>query len=344
MQNAPLFAVKAPLLAALALILAACGNGDAAKNGQAEAPLVAVAPAAPASAAGAVKASGLVGYRREPQLAFNAPGVIAAISVDSGDVVRRGQRLATLRRTSVGANPNEAALARANAERDLARTQELFERGFVSEARLEGARLAVERASDVSVITAPADGVILRRAAEPAQSVAAGAPILVLGETNSGLVVRAPVSSSEAARIRIGDSASVTMPAVSAAPLAARVTRVSAQSDSQTGAFEIEVEISAAPALRSGMVAEVEIAAEAAPHLSAALLVPPLALLDARADQGVVFVVDAENVARRRSVRTAGLSPAGVLVIEGLEAGERVISSGAAYVRDGDTVRVNSGA
>ena len=343
MQNA-LFSVRASLVAALAALAAACGGDSGARTAEAEQPLVAVVEAAPASAAGAVRASGLVGFRREPQLAFNAPGVIASIAVDSGDVVRRGQRLAVLRRTSVGANPNEAALARANAERDLVRTQELFDRGFVSEARLEAARLAVERASDTSVLTAPADGVILRRAAEPAQSVAAGAPILALGEAGSGFVVRAPVSSSEAARIRLGDAARVRVPVLGEAVLEARVTRVGAQSDALTGAFEVEIEISTPQALRSGMVAEVSIAAAASAQVSAALLVPPLALLDARADQGVVFVVDAQNVARRRAVRTAGISQAGVLVVEGLAPGERVISEGAAYVRDGETVRIAAGA
>lgn len=343
MQNA-LFSVRLSLVAAFAALATACGGDSGARTTESEQPLVAVVEAAPASAAGAVRASGLVGYRREPQLAFNAPGVIASIAVDSGDVVRRGQRLAVLRRTSVGANPNEAALARANAERDLVRTQELFDRGFVSEARLEAARLAVERASDTSVLTAPADGVVLRRAAEPAQSIAAGAPILVLGEAGSGLVVRAPVSSGEAARIRLGDAARVRVAVLGEAPLEARVTRVGAQSDAMTGAFEVEIEIRAPQALRSGMVAEVEIAAAAAQNVSAALLVPPLALLDARADQGVVFVVDAENVARRRAVRTAGISQAGVLVVEGLAPGERVISAGAAYVRDGETVRIAAGA
>jgi RND family efflux transporter MFP subunit len=184
----------------------------------------------------------------------------------------------------------------------------------------------------------------LRRAAEPAQSVAAGAPILVLGESNSGLVVRAPVSSAEAARIRIGDAAQVRVPALGDTALEARVTRVSAQSDAMTGAFDIEIEIAAPDSLRSGMVADVEVAAAAEAHVSAALIVPTLALLDARADQGVVFVVDAENVARRRAVRTAGVSQAGVLVVEGLEPGERVISAGAAYVRDGETVRLAAGA
>lgn len=116
------------------MLLAACSGDEAETTAASEGPLVEVVEVAPASAAGTVRASGMIGYRREPVLAFTAAGVVGAIEVDSGDVVRRGQRLATLRRTGAGANVDEAALARANAERDLARTQELFERGFVSEA------------------------------------------------------------------------------------------------------------------------------------------------------------------------------------------------------------------
>jgi RND family efflux transporter MFP subunit len=329
-------------LLAAALALAACGSAEESRaEAQAsEGPLVQLVEAAPLTAAGAVQASGIVGFKREADLAFNAPGVVATIDVDAGDVVRRGQRLATLRRTSVGSNVSEAALARQNAERDLARTQELYERGFVSEARLEDARLAVERARDSSVLTAPADGVILRRRAEPAQSVGANAPILAFGETGSGIVVRAPVASSAAARVQIGDAVIVRINELGGRVLQGRVSRVGAQGNASTGAFEVEVEVAAPEGLRSGMVAAVEIAAAAGANVETALVVPTLSLLDARADQGVVFVVDAEGIARRRPVRTAGVTQAGVLVVEGLAPGERVVSAGAAYVRDGEPVRI----
>ena len=334
--------VSGAILAASALALAACGASDSAEPPQTPGPLVQVAEAAPLSAAGAIRGSGMVGYKRETELSFNAPGVVSSISVDAGDRVRRGQRLATLRRTSVGSNADEAALARSNAERDLARTQELFDRGFVSQARLDDARLAVERARDSSALTAPADGVILRRRAEQSQSVAAGSPILALGEVGSGIVVRTPVASAQAARIRVGDTARVTISELGGQALAGRVARVGAKGNDNTGAFEVEIEIAAPGEARSGMVADVEIAATPAAGANAqsTILVPTLALLDARADQGVVFVVDAESIARRRAVRTAGVTQDGVLVVEGLAPGDRVISSGAAYVRDGEPVRI----
>lgn len=329
-------------MAAAALLLAACSGGKAEETATApEGPLVEVVEVAPASAAGSIRTSGMVGYRREPVLAFTSAGIVGGIDVDSGDVVRRGQRLATLRRTGPGATVDEAAMARANAERDLARTQELYERGFVSEARLEDARLAVARARDSTVLTAPASGVILRRAAETAQTVAAGTPVLVLGETGSGIVVRAPVASSDAARIRVGDAAQVR---VSGVERVGRVTRVGAKGDDATGAFEVEIEIAAPEGLRSGMVAEAEIAARpSATAVEAAIIVPTLALLDARADQGIVYVLDENAVARRRAVRTAGVTQAGVIVVEGLSPGDRVVAAGAAYVRDGESVRIAAG-
>lgn len=328
-----------------ALLLAGCGPAADRGTPEAEAPLVELVTVSAVAPAGAIRASGLVGYRLEPVLAFTAAGIVADLAVDSGDAVRRGQRLATLRRTGQGANLDEAALARANAERDLARTQALYDQGFVSEARLEDARLAVERARDASHLVAPADGVILRRLAAPAQAVAAGAPIYLFADTGSGLVLRASVGVAQAARITPGDAASVRAAELGGQSLRGRVLRVGAKGDSGTGAFEIELAIEDG-SLRSGMVAEAEIVVHAPAPQEAVpmLIVPALALLDARADQGVVFVVGADNIARRRAVRTAGIVQEGVLVVEGLAAGERVISAGAAYARDGEPVRIAAGA
>ena len=63
-----------------------------------------------------------------------------------------------------------------------------------------------------------------------------------------------------------------------------------------------------------------------------------VSLIDARADQGVVFVVDAENKARRRAVETGGVSDRGVTILQGLAEGDKVITRGASMVRDGDPV------
>lgn len=338
MRRPPFFAFTSLAPAAAAFALASCGPTQAREAEAPAGPLVEVVVVQPAGALGAVRGSGLVGYKIETPLSFNTAGVIERILVDEGDSVQRGQRLATLQRTGAAGDTSETALARQTAERHLARTEQLFERGFASQAALDDARLAARRARDSSVISAPAAGVILRRLAEPAQMMQPAAPVLVLGDVNSGMIVRVSIPSTAAARIEIGAPAQVQV-AAAASPLRGAVTRVAAKSDDRTGAFEAEIRLDGAEGLRSGLVAEVEIAGRAAPGESAAIVAPALALLDARADQGVVFVVDDESIARRRAVQTAGLTEDGVVIVAGLSPGERIVAAGAAYVRDGEPVR-----
>jgi RND family efflux transporter MFP subunit len=328
------------LSAAVAALLSGCGEARPSELAPPPdlRPVVSVVSVASAVDAGAIRASGLVGYKRETELSFNAPGVILSLRVDAGDVVVPGQQLASLRRTSVGSNPTEATQARENAERLLARNQALFEKGFISQTAVDDARLAVERAQESTLLTAPASGVVLRRQAEPAQMVNAGTPILVLGETAQGMVVRAAVASRAAARVDVGSIATVQIAGLP--QRAAKVVRVAAKSDDATGAFEVEVRPDDPVGLRSGQVAQVEIVVAAASDAEIALIVPTLSLLDGRADQGTVFVVDSDNIARRRAVQTSGIARDGVLVVSGLEAGERVVAAGAAYVRDGEPVRI----
>lgn len=332
--------------AATALLLAACGGGaETAKKS--DVPVVTVAEVQRDGAAGSIRASGLVGYQRETTLSFKVPGVIARIAVDEGDEVRAGQTLASLNLTEYTASVSESDAALRTAEAQLARTQTLFEKQLVSQARLDDAQLAVDRARAArqatgfnraqGVIVAPTGGVILRRSAEASQNVGAGQPVLMLGEVASGLIVRAGVSSFDAARIKIGDAARVTVGG--AGERTGKVTRIAAKSDAATGGFDIEIAVTPIDGLRSGLVAEAAIAASGGGD-AGAIRAPVLALLDARADQGVVYVVDAQSVARRRSVQTAGVEGDRVLIVAGLEPGERVIATGAAYVRDGQTVSI----
>ncbi len=343
--------IRITAMCSLAVVLAGCGKGaseDAAKA--VAAPEVTVVAVSRDGAAGAVRASGLVAYQRETALSFKVPGVIARLNVDEGDHVRAGQTLASLNLTEYSANFAEADAALRTAESQLERTKTLHEKGLVAQARLDDAQLAVDRARAArqstgfnrsqGVIVAPSSGVILRRAADPNQNVSPGQPVLTLGEVNSGLIVRAGIAAADAARIKTGDAAAIHITGLPGEPRNGRVTRVSAKSDAATGGFDVEIAVTPIDGLRSGLVAEAVIAASGGGGQTGPIRAPTLALLDARADQGVVLVVDAQNIARRRAVQTAGVDRDSVLIVGGLEPGERVVSSGAAYVRDGQPVSI----
>lgn len=293
---------------------------------------------AASGAGGEIRASGLVAYKRETALGFGAPGELESLVVDIGERVAAGQVLATLRRTTTSADAGEAALARQTAEQNFERVTRLHAAGAASQAELDNARLALERARERVSIVAPASGIVLTRDAEPGQMVAAGQRVLAIGESRTGIIVEASMTATEVSQLRVGDAATVNIR--ERAALAGRVARIAAKG-TQSGLFTVEVQVDQPVGLRSGEVAEVVVAGRStAQQTGVERTVPAISLIDARADQGVVFVVDAENKARRRAVETGGVSDRGVLILKGLADGDRVITRGASMVRDGDAVSV----
>lgn len=327
------------MAAGCAFLVAAC-SGEAAVATQKPAAAIAVEVlnVSASGAGGDIRASGLVAYKRETALGFGAPGEIESILADVGDRVAAGQVLATMRRTTTGADASEAALARLTAEQNFERVTRLHAAGAASQAELDNAKLALERARERVSIVAPAGGIVLQRDAEPGQNVAAGQRVLSIGESRTGIIVEASMTASEVSQLRVGDVASVNIR--ERAALAGRVARI-APKGTQSGLFTVEVQVDQPAGLRSGEVAEVVIAGRAdAQEIAAVHVVPAISLIDARADQGVVFVVDAEGKARRRAIETGGVSDRGVTILKGLSDGDRVITRGASMVRDGDAVSV----
>lgn len=334
------------LLLGVLMLLAGCGAPTPSEPAvdESDLPLVGVIEARLAAPPAQVSASGLIAYKQETTLAFEAAGVIERLGVDVGDEVSAGALIGRLRRTSVGANPGEAALARELANRHLARVQRLHEAGHASAAELEDATLAVERSDESILLLAPAAGVILTRVAEVAQRTAAGEPVYVLGEHAAGLIARVALGAEAISAVAVG--AEVTITGAGGAVVGGRVTRLSPRADAATGQFLIEIELDAPDAPdatraglpRAGEVVRADIAARVAQPTEVAI--PARALLDARADQGIVFVVDDEGIARRRAVALTGLVGDAVHIRAGLTVPERVVVSGVAYVRDGGRVRV----
>lgn len=327
------------LAGALAVLSACSAAGEDAEAPQATsaAPVnVEVVRVAPADRSDVVRASGLTAYKSETLLSFGGAGQIESLAVDAGDVVKAGQTLATLRRTSVGADAAEAEIVRQTAQQTYDRVSRLFENGAASQADLDAARLNLERSREKLTLRAPAGGVILRRNVERGQIVNAGQPVMALGEAATGVIVRASAASGDVARISVGAPTEVVVRGRD--KFAGKVARISPKSTDGMGSFEIEVQVESPGDLRSGEVAEVLMTTGGPAATGLRFIVPAIALIDARADQGMVFVIDNQGIARRRAVQTEGLVDGGVIVVDGLAEGDAVVSRGASMLRDGDAV------
>ncbi|QJQ31190.1 efflux RND transporter periplasmic adaptor subunit [Sphingomonas lacunae] len=333
----------------LALCLAACGDSDGAPVAAPPPIDVRVAEVGAQSQPERIDAAGTVALRRESPLGFTSAGRITLLSANEGDTVRSGQLLAALDPTTTAATLASAEAERARAAREYARSSELFEKGWVARPRVDSAEAAV-RVAEANVrsaqfqlsnsrIVAPGSGIIIARLAEPGQVVAAGTPVLILGDASSGHVLRLAVPDRQAVRLRVGQPAEVSIGALGDERLTGRVLEIAGRADAATGTFLVEVALPADERLRSGQIGTARIIADTAGERN--LSVPPQAVFAARAGEAFVYVVDsARNRVTLRRVTLAETTDNSIRLTGGLEPGEMVAVTGIDRLSDGQAVRV----
>ena len=340
----------ATLMAALALLVG-CGNDPSPPTPPTEqAAPVRTAPAERSAVGAGVRAVGILGPRDELRLSFKVGGVVERVSVDVGDRVRAGQVLAVLKRAEVDAAVAQAAEAAEKSRRDLERARQLRADEVATQEQVEDLTTAYNVARSnldaaefnarFASIVAPADGVVLQRLARASELVQGGQPVLVLGATGEGWVVRTALADRDAVRVNLGDEASVAFDAFPGRRFAGRVTRIGSSADPYTGTFEVEIEVVPDGArFARGLVAKVELALGDGGGTQT--VVPVTALVEANGPAAIVYVLDAgAGVARRRSVTVGPITGEQVVVVAGLDPGEQVVTDGAAWLTDGRPVRV----
>jgi RND family efflux transporter MFP subunit len=335
-------------LALVALAVAACAESAAEDSAPAGLGIPVRTVAAEAESLSLpIQATGTLGAKEEVVLSFLAGGVIGRIEVGVGTPVRAGQRLASLELSEVEAGMAQARAADEKAQRDLARARRLYADSVIPLTQLEDATTAAEIASAqlerarfgrrFAEIVAPADGVILRRAAEPGERVGPGAAVLVLARRDRGSVLRVGLADRDVVRVRPGDPAVVRFDAHPGAEYAGSVAEIAAAPRPGTGTFVVEVSLPSAGELISGLVGSAVITPR---ERRPATLVPVAALLEAEGGRGTVYVVGEGGRAQRRRVSLGVLSGERVEIAAGLTAGERVVTAGAAFLSDGALVDV----
>jgi RND family efflux transporter MFP subunit len=188
-----------------------------------------------APAAHAAEYEGRLDWARQVPLGTLASGVVAEVTVEAGDRVRRGQLLARLDQRAfiadVGRAQAQVAYLRSafdEATREQERVQELFDRTLLAEHDLQLAHIARAKAEaglrgaeaelaqaqlllDYSAVRAPFDGVVLSREAEPGQVVVtrlASVTMLTLAATGE-MVARFELPAAERGTLKAGRKASV---------------------------------------------------------------------------------------------------------------------------------------
>jgi RND family efflux transporter MFP subunit len=284
---------------------------------------------------------------------------ILDIPVDIGDRVRSGQLLVRLdgRDLQARMSASRAMLARAQADLALAasnehRDREVFEKGYISRAamdatstlqKLKQAEVASARQelayaatqAGYATLTAPMDGIVTARLAEPGDNATPGAPLLRLVDPGT-LQAVAFIDESVAGRIRPGMSATIRMR--TGGTSSGRVSRIQLEADAAAREIQVEVAFDRQPS-RFTIDQEAEVTITTLPQKG--LVVPASALLREKGRQGVLVLSGGR--AEFRQVETGFSDGRRVLIRKGVRKDERIVRK-AAGVKPGSRVRVIEGA
>jgi RND family efflux transporter MFP subunit len=227
----------------------------------------------------------------------------------------------------------------------------------VAEARLRQARTAVNVAKlrlSRMTVRAPLDGRVLSLIARPgsrlmglATGTAQDASTVLSLYDQARLQVRADVRLEDVPRVRHGQPVKIETPAAPGAGLDGEVLFTTHQADIQKNTLQDKVAIKDPPAtIRPDMLVQVTFLAPPTPKIDSPEEAP-LRLLVARqlveSSEGGsrVWIADqAAGVARLRSVKLGAAAGDWVEVTEGLNAADRIISSGREGLREGERITV----
>ena len=307
-----------------------------------------------------VSLTGHIRAKDQASLAFRLDGRMIERPVNVGDVLKAGQVVArldpqiqqnSLRTAEGNLSSLEAQLREASIT--LWRQQELLKDGWTSRAKFDEAqhklqtihaqvdasqaqvRIAEEQLS-YTVLSADASGAVTAVGAEPSEVVHAGQMIVQLARQGG----RDAVFDVPEQAIRTGPRDPLVQIALTNDPTVratGRVREVAPQADATTRTFQFKVGIIDPPqGMELGSTVTGSINLSAPPGVQ----IPASALTEAGGHPAVWVVDPQSQTVSLREVDVSRHDPATVVISQGLETGEVVVTAGVQVLRPGQKVRV----
>lgn len=291
----------------------------------------------------------------EATIKAKVAGELVEVPVREGQSVRSGQLLARIDQTEVrarvAAREADVEAARAQlvwADKNRLTQKALLEKSFISQnafdniqsnydvavARLRAAQaeLAVAQKSlGDSVLLAPFAGIVAERHAQPGERVALDARVITLVDL-SRLELEGALPATAIALARIGQKIAFRIDGFGAREFAGRIERINPATSAGSRSINVYAVIENQDgSLRKGMFAQGALLLGGIDNA----LVIPLSAVREEAGQSYVYVL-VEGSVKRKPIKTGAGDAAGkVQVLEGLEAGDRIVRINLGALREG---------
>lgn len=364
LQSRFVIKMKGRFLAGLLLpLIVGAGCGDQDRQNQPVSRPVKVFRIEEPSAIGAMRFAGEVRARIETPLSFRVAGKLLERKVDVGDQVGKGQLLALLDgndfRLAVQALKAQLASAQADStflRDDLARYRELLAQQVISPpeferhetayttARERTAALEAQLSQALNQLTytalyADRGGVVTALAAEAGQVLAAGQTVVTLARLDEK-EIHFDVPEHRLPEIRRQQDVNVSLWADGNRRLKARVREIASAADPASRTYRVKASLlEGFDAAQLGMTATVHIDANAASGI--AIPLSAVYTPQNQPDHPLVWLVD-EQAATVKSVSVKlGETLAGErIAVEGVAAGQLLVSAGVQRLVEGQAVRL----
>jgi multidrug efflux system membrane fusion protein len=314
---------------------------------------------------------------QQVDLAFKSNGYLASLkqvkdatgkvrNIDLGDWVTAGTVLAVVQQDDYKDRLQQANAqldrAKANAEKaklSFERTSVLYQAGAATkpdydkanadvqdtQASIDSAKASISEAQIALAyceLRAPFDGFIVKRNVDVGQLVGAATNGFTIADVRSvKAVFGVPDTAME--HIRLGSPETITTDAA-AGNFNGHVTSVSPSADPKSRVYSVEVTLpNGDNRLKSGMIASITISA--APKGKRVNVVPLTAVVRSLTDPNgfAVFVPDGPGdqvTVRQRDVQVGATYGNLISVERGVASGDRVVTSGATMIKNGEQVRI----
>ncbi|MBN8786766.1 MAG: efflux RND transporter periplasmic adaptor subunit [Terrimonas sp.] len=282
--------------------------------------------------------------KQEVTVGAEVAGRVASVLVKEGDYVRPGQTLAVVVGDKQNVSVANATANLNNAKADLDRFENAFTTGGVTKQQLDGARLQYETAKnnlktaqiaagDVSIKTSVA-GIVNSRKIEPGSYVNTGTAAFEVVNIST-LKLKVNVDEKNIGGLKVGQTVDLLVSIIPDKKFSGKITFIAPKADANLN-FPVEIEISNPKnELRAGMYGT----AKFGEGISAdALVVPRTAFVGSVSDNKIFVVKDDKAVETKvQSGRSFGDN---IEVLSGLNAGDKVITSGQINLFDQTPVQI----
>lgn len=303
--------------------------------------------------------SGSVAGDKEIMLTAKTQGIVTRLRARTGQQVTGGQAVVVLESNNQQLTVEKAreqitaaSLTLEKAKTDFARINELYKQGAVSKADFDNAEIMLKTSQVVynvavsdsqlagqmlrdTMVTAPFSGSVVECFVEEGEMVFPGSRLMTV-VSDSGLKIKANLTADQLKLVSEGRKGVFTTGVFPGKEFSCNVKSISTKANPTNLTYALELALSedAGGQLKSGMFGHVRLETAGIPGT----IIPREALVTREESGDAELFVVMDGKASKKRIKTGFSDDKNIIVLGGMEPGEKVVTFGQSLLKDGSSV------